>query len=339
MPVYRGPGTTAMSHLDWFLEYPRPTLLGDGNVFLSGWVANGVRWDPEMPYPASAAFPPPTGTFDYSTGQASTSTVWGLPRHYGSTVFMARYGALQDVVLRLGGEDGGTATETSEICLATQTGAPWISLGDVTGDTTGRIHGNAVVLPDGSVLAVGGNEVGGPAELILARYTPASGWVEANKLPTPRDYHATALLLPDGAVMIGGGDGRFLNVTGTSHDYDVYHPWYMVGQKRPENVVLTNVPTAPDGTYLLVPNQTGVVLQAQMNGIASLDRVVLTAPGSVTHHFDMSARYIELASTSGGPGSRTFQVPAETVAPRGYYLLWAVDNSGVPSKAIWVRIQ
>lgn len=338
-PLYRGSGTTTVQTADWFLEYPRLNLLSDGHLFMSGSVANGVRWDPEAPYPASAPFPPPTGTFDYGIGPGSTS-VWGQLRHDGTTVFLPRYGALQDVVLRLGGlSAGGVATASSEFCLASSVGAPWVSLGDITGTVNGRDHSNAVVLPDGSVLAIGGDDATGAMEPVVARYTPASSWINANTSPTKRDYHATALLLPDGSVLIGGGNGRHGPGSLSPHDYDVYRPWYMSGYKRPENVVLFGAPQLPDGTYLLNPNQTNVALQATMPGMASLSRAVLTAPGAITHHTDMSARYVDLTSSPLSAARMKFDVPSETVAPRGYYLLWAIDNSGVPSSAIWVRIQ
>lgn len=68
------------------------------------------------------------------------------------------------------------------------------------------------------------------------------------------------------------------------------------------------------------------------------DNIVLTAPGSITHHSDMSARYVELQSVAVDSRHRICSLPAETVVPRGYYLMWAVDNGGVPSTAIWVKV-
>lgn len=254
---------------------------------------------------------------------------------------MARYGALADVVVRLGGGTfAGTATATSEFCLASAVNAPWNGLGNVTGQFTEREHSNAVVLPDGSVLALGGNETGGAGEVTVARYTPATGWVDVDKLPTWRRYHGTALLLPDGRVLVGGADDRGDTSTGLSpHDYDIYSPSYK-NAVQPQNPVLVGVAQDPEGTYLLTPNQSGVEIRVTITGMASLERVVMTAPGSITHHTDMSARYIELESSTSDNQTRRFSLPAETVAPRGYYLLWGVDNSGVPTaKAAWVRIQ
>jgi len=341
VPVYRGPGTTTAWEYDWFIEYPRVNLLGDGWIFLSGWCPSGVRWNPEYPYPASATFPP-TGlsAFDYTVGAATTSN-WNDTRRYGTTVFLARYGAFQDVVVRMCGGTFNTAmTASSEFCLASALNAPWSNLGDVSGQYSEREHSNAVVLPDASILVLCGNDANLNGEEEVSRYTPATGWQGVAKLPTWRRHHGTALLLPDGRVMTGGGDLRYDTSTGLSpHDYDIYSPAYKQAA-QPLNPVLVGVPQDAEGTYLLTPNQAGVRLEVGLSGMGSIDRVVLTAPGSVTHHTDMSARYVELASVAVDPKTRLFNLPAETAAPRGYYLLWGVDNSGIPTdRAAWVRIQ
>ncbi|MBL8730229.1 MAG: DUF1929 domain-containing protein [Planctomycetes bacterium] len=341
VPVYRGPGSSSAWELDWFIEYPRINLLTDGSIFLSGWAPQGARWNPEYPYPASAPFPP-TGlsAFDYTVGSATTS-VWNDTRRYGSSVFLARYGAFNDVVVRLcGGTYGPAMTASSEFCLASVLNAPWNDLGDVSGTYLEREHSNAVVLPDASILVLGGNEAGLSGEEVVARYTPATGWQGIDKLPTWRRYHGTSLLLPDGRVLVGGGDLRYDTSSGLApHDYDIYEPAYKRAA-QPLNPLLVGVPQDAEGTYLLSPNQAGIRLEVGLSGMGSLDRVVLTAPGSVTHHADMSARYVELASVAVDPKARLFNLPAETVAPRGYYLLWGVDNSGIPtSTAAWVRIQ
>lgn len=63
------------------------------------------------------------------------------------------------------------------------------------------------------------------------------------------------------------------------------------------------------------------------------------APGSTTHHSDMSQRYHEMAFTSQQPHKVTFTTPAnDKVVPRGLYMLFLVTNLGVPSNAVWVRL-
>lgn len=205
-------------------------------------------------------------------------------------------------------------------------------------------------LPDASILVIGGafwepspSMVSGP-HMNYSRYTLAAGWSRPLPIPSARGYHSTAVLLPDGRVLVGGGEGRHAYpspIADAPADYDIYEPPYLhSGAPRPTSVQLPGqvLTGSPDPHYVLGVQQAGIQLTCQISGLGSLDRIVLTSPGSTTHHSDMSARYIELVSTAVTTTSRTFSLPAETVVPRGYYMLWAVSAGGVPSEAIWIRV-
>jgi hypothetical protein len=77
----------------------------------------------------------------------------------------------------------------------------------------------------------------------------------------------------------------------------------------------------------------------------SLDRVVLMAPASLTHHSDMAARYHSLPVMSRAPTNVTFTGPELSNppfgpqirgAPRGIYMLFLVTNTGAVSDAVFV---
>jgi hypothetical protein len=76
----------------------------------------------------------------------------------------------------------------------------------------------------------------------------------------------------------------------------------------------------------------------QGGGMVDVNHIVLMAPGSVTHHFDMSARYVLL------PGSRLsqyriqVQLPLNGSLPRGFYMCFALSSSGIPSTAVWIKV-
>ncbi|MEQ1736823.1 MAG: galactose oxidase early set domain-containing protein [Rhodoglobus sp.] len=105
----------------------------------------------------------------------------------------------------------------------------------------------------------------------------------------------------------------------------------------------TNLGSNADGSVRVrygFPISTAMPLPALTTG----GKAVLMSPGSMTHHSDMHARYIELekvdASHDPATGLTTmvYDMPIETVAPRGYYMLFALTDGGVPSEAAWIQI-
>ena len=72
-----------------------------------------------------------------------------------------------------------------------------------------RMHHNLVLLPDGTVLAVGGGQQGNFGEPVKTAelYDPATGtWRTMATQAGQRTYHSTALLLPDGRVISAGSN-------------------------------------------------------------------------------------------------------------------------------------
>ena len=64
------------------------------------------------------------------------------------------------------------------------------------------------------------------------------------------------------------------------------------------------------------------------------------APGATTHGFDTNQRYVDLKVLDkvGGQGVDVVAPPSANVAPPGYYMLFLINDAGVPSVASWVRI-
>ena len=66
---------------------------------------------------------------------------------------------------------------------------------------------------------------------------------------------------------------------------------------------------------------------------------VLIRTGAVTHFFDQNTRYVPVTfqQTAGG---LTLSAPASAnFAPPGYYMLFIVNSSGIPSIAPFVQLQ
>ncbi len=72
-----------------------------------------------------------------------------------------------------------------------------------------------------------------------------------------------------------------------------------------------------------------------MNVTASaVSRVTLVKTGAVTHSFNMDQRFMELPFTDQGGGTLQVNAPETSLAAAatpGYYLLFVIDNNGVPS--------
>jgi hypothetical protein len=200
-----------------------------------------------------------------------------------------------------------------------------------------RLHLNAVLLPDRTVLVTGGSlkqEDQPLARLQAEIYDPATGhWTPVARAKVPRLYHSTALLLPDGRVVAAGG-----NPEGGTHvqwDQDpeeemrleVYSPPYLFKGPRP--------------TLGAVPVEWGygqpVELPSPQAG--QLRWAHLIRPCVTTHSFDGSQRLVDLPIATQGAGKLRVQVPANrNLAPPGWYMLFVVDQAGVPSVASWVHL-
>jgi hypothetical protein len=194
-----------------------------------------------------------------------------------------------------------------------------------------RAYQNLTLLPDGTVLASGGETSSDGTDLSKA-VLPAEIWNPTTEtwkvvasLTTGREYHSTALLLPDGRVLMAGGGqlpGRATNI----YSGEIYSPPYLFKGTRP---TITSAPS----TIQYGANFTVVTPDA-----ASIQKVALIRTPSVTHAFDQNQRYIPLTFTQGS-GQLTVQAPSNNnTAPPGYYMLWILNANGVPSVSTFVRL-
>jgi hypothetical protein len=189
---------------------------------------------------------------------------------------------------------------------------------------TSRRQHNATLLPDGRVLVTGGSRGSGfdnsGSPVFQAEvYDPATNrWTRWASNTVYRGYHATAVLLPDGRVLSAGGRNR--------RTAEVFSPPYLFKGARP--VVSAAPTTGTPGTSFSVTTPDA----------ARITRVTAIALASVTHAFDQNQRLLTLGFTQGA-GGLTVSAPANNnVAPPGYYQLFLVSDTGVPSLGRMVRI-
>ena len=191
---------------------------------------------------------------------------------------------------------------------------------------------NLTELPDGTVLATGGetDKNGGTiANAVYAAelWSPQTmTWTTMASMHTPREYHGTALLLPDGRVVESGMGADFGNVT-DELSAEFYSPPYLFKGARPS---ITQAPTQV--TY-------GQNFTVTTPDAATITSVVMIRTGAVTHFIDQSTRFVPVTfqQTTGG---LTVTAPANAnLAQPGYYMLFIVNSSGVPSVAPFVQLQ
>ena len=177
---------------------------------------------------------------------------------------------------------------------------------------------SAVLLPDGNVFVCGGiQRVNSPC----AMYNPfTDSWSAMAALPSIRDYHSVAILLPSGQVMMAGWQ---------STQIEIYSPPYMFAT-RPS---ITTIPA------LVHHGQTFVIESPDAPSIA---KVVLMRPMAITHQTDGEQRVLEMPLTHdpAHPTQLSLVAPhgghPHAFAPKGYYMLFAVNNVGIPSQGQFI---
>ena len=228
--------------------------------------------------------------------------------------------------------DTGTSTPlpTVETFDEANPGAGWTAAPPLN---HGRAHHNTVQLPDRSMVTVGGGygilngnrRAGDPAvHRNIELYDRATGqWTLGPAQDELRTYHSTALLLPDGRVMSAGDDGYGGSANDTA---EIYEPPYLFRGPRPE--IQSAPATIEYGESFTVSTTTDAT------------QAVLMAPAAVTHANDMSQRNVPLTATAGPPGTLTVTAPAAPqLAPPAYYMLFVLNDSGVPSVAKFLRLK
>ena len=304
--------------------FPRMELLPDNTIFFTGQgsgsrTAKGWLFDP--------------ATQSWTESASTTAN-----RTYGSAVILPLLPPnYAPRVMNFGG--GNPATSSTETIDLSATSPTW-SAGP--GMSTGRIEMNAVILPNGKVLAEGGSvndespdTPGKHADL----YDPISNtFGSGGTAAYSRLYHSTALLLPDATVMSLGSNpgGRGIYEPAI----EIYTPAYLYDANDRLIVNRPVITSTPPG--VLGYNTTFTINYTSSGQIES---AVLMRPGSVTHSFNMEQRLIGLCGPAPQPactpGAGTLSLttpPNGNIAPPGYYMLFLLDNAGVSSKAQFIQL-
>ena len=300
--------TAAASSINY---YPMMFVAPSGSVFIAG--------------PAQATgYLTTEGAGGKSTGPSSA---YGY-RDYGSAVMYE-----PGKILLVGG--GGPTSTAERIDL--NVGATWQPAGAMR---VARRQMNATLLADGTVLVTGGTNASGfnspptNANVLAAeRWSPTGGWTQLARQTHYRLYHSNALLLPDGRVLSVGSGQPF--ASGLQNDYsgEIFSPPYLFNLDGTDATRPT-ISTAPASvTY----GQSFAIGTPNAAGIAKVTFIRLS---SVTHATNMNQRLNYLPITTRDASSVTVTAPLRaTLAPPGHYMMFVLDENGVPSVAKIVQIQ
>jgi hypothetical protein len=296
--------------------YPRLHVLPNGQVFYSG------------PGTGSRLFNPSS-----STWSTVTNTNYSNARSYGTSVLLPLTPAnnYDPKVMIMGGHN--PATNTTEIIDLNAANPIWQYGPNMSQP---RIELNAVILPTGKILALGGSSVdeqGAYASLNADLYDPASNTFSSAGANTyPRLYHSVALLLPNATVWLAGGNPS----RGTYQQHmEIYKPAYLFTPSG-SLAARPSISSAPTSITWATNNpQPFAVNTSQANTIAS---VVLVRMGAVTHAFNTDQRLVGLSFAVGTGVLNVTPPPNQNIAPPGYYMLFLINNPGVPSVAKFIQL-
>jgi hypothetical protein len=289
------------------IVYPGLHLLSDGRIFHSGPDETTENFDVQA---ETWQFVDDTGFGVRGTPKGDFGSVMLPPGHERILIFGGRNPSTQE------------GTETAEIIDFADPVPAWSWASPMH---FRRDHPDSVILPDGKVLVIGGgfdhDTPTYPSEL----FDPdTETWTVAATMKSQlRGYHSSALLLPDGRVISAGGN----DPCPCPKTAEFYSPGYLFRGPRP---VITSAPASV---------QYGQTFDVFTPDESVIDTVVFIRPGASTHSRNMSQRYVALAFT---PGTGRLEATAPSngnAAPPGYYLLFIVDNDGVPSEAVFVLVE
>ncbi|KAI0548283.1 hypothetical protein F4679DRAFT_551254 [Xylaria curta] len=200
-----------------------------------------------------------------------------------------------------------------------------------------RAFANGVVLPDGTVLIIGGQSYPipftdttpvFPTELFDPK---TNTWRTLASIAVPRTYHSIALLLPDATVVAGGGGLCGTGCAQNHFDLQVFSPPYLFTSDgtraaRPAITLVSATQVRPGALLTITTAQS----------VASFS---LIRYGSATHTVNTDQRRVPLSVTSVAGLAHVVSLPTDPgVLVPGYWMLFAINSAGVPSVATTIKI-
>jgi hypothetical protein len=194
---------------------------------------------------------------------------------------------------------------------------------------------DSVLLPDGTVLVTNGAKKGvaddnKEAVKEIELFNPSNNsWTIIGTLQKPRLYHSSAVLLPDGRVLVAGSTGHnwiraaLAPADHFEHNVEIINPPYLQGNVTTRPTIETFPPHIPYRSSFEVTTT---------DDVHDIKTVSLIRLSSTTHNNNMDQRCIMLSIMDRTIKTVKLSTPNDSSwAPPGYYMLFLVNNDGVPS--------
>ena len=305
--------TPVSPNMAWPL-YPHLHLLHDGRLFHSGMRLGGTGMLPGFLDPLTGAYnslPPGAIPASFNLGA----------RDQGATVLLPP--AQEQRIMLMG---GGSPSINDVHIIDTDAASPQFVAAPPM--LRNRVHVNAVILPDRTVVATGGSGIAEDALTASTEaeiYDPATNtWTTGARARVPRLYHSVAVLLPDARVLTAGSNPSRRN---DEMRLEIYHPPYLFRGARP------CIERAPSELAL------GASFSVHIANSPDIKWLSLVRPMATTHSYDSEQRLVDLPFRRTGVCQLNAELPGNpNLVPPGWYMLFAVNHRGVPSQAHWIHV-
>jgi hypothetical protein len=290
----------------------------------------------------------PSAYFTFDAPQGSNSGHWTevssppIDRAKGMSALILQPSYPFVRVVAVGGGPAGTNSTAQTINLSTL--SPSWGPTTTIPDGRPRINVNTVLLPDSTLLVCGGLQSSPYPTWIYNPNAVVNAWRAMDENHRPRHYHSCALLLPSGKVMMAGGASSGGCSLSVENSIEVFSPPYLFNPDgtpaaRP---VIDSVNGQAPGPGANLQVHHGATFTVETPQAADIAKVVFIRPMAVTHQTDSEQKIIHMPFHATGANQLSVTAPngsgPHAMAPRGYYMLFLLNGSGVPSEGKFVHL-
>jgi hypothetical protein len=192
-----------------------------------------------------------------------------------------------------------------------------------------RSDGNATILPNGKVFLNGGHSFDDKNFSILTPeiYNPKNSISkELSGSYFRRNYHSTSLLLTDGTILTAGGD---------VWNAEIFYPPYLFTKDWNDKTILAERPEILN----LDQNINRGRLIINTSSSENINKVTLISTGSKTHAQGSESKFTTLQFSKLINDQLLIEIPENrNEIQNGTYMMFLINNSGVPSEGKIVNI-